>query len=85
MKNAPIFVTEETSQLPIGWLNAKALKNIPDKVVAEEASQLSIGWLNDDAPLNMDQKVVTFAYSSHRSVEGGEHVRHGHRIGIPVA
>ena len=45
-----MVVTEDTSQSPIGWLNAAASWNMLPMLVTEETSQPPIGWSNAVAP-----------------------------------
>ena len=45
--------TKDTSQSPIGWLNAVAPSNMPFMLVTEYTSQSPIGWLNARTERNM--------------------------------
>ena len=54
-----MFVTEDTSQPPIGWLNAAAPLNILPMCVTEDTSQPPIGWSNAAAFLNISFMSVT--------------------------
>ena len=54
-----MFVTEDTSQSPIGWLNAAASRNMVPMLVTEDTSQPPIGWLNAAAFSNKSPMSVT--------------------------
>eukprot|EP00526_Cylindrotheca_closterium_P027199 CAMPEP_0113653300 /NCGR_PEP_ID=MMETSP0017_2-20120614/28502_1 /TAXON_ID=2856 /ORGANISM="Cylindrotheca closterium" /LENGTH=48 /DNA_ID=CAMNT_0000566277 /DNA_START=40 /DNA_END=186 /DNA_ORIENTATION=- /assembly_acc=CAM_ASM_000147 len=48
-----MFVTEETSQFEMFWLNDVAPLNIANMVVTEETSQVDKSPLKDDASMNI--------------------------------
>ena len=51
---AYVPVTEETSQVPMGWLKEEAPSNMPPMQVTDETSQESRGWLKEEASENME-------------------------------
>ena len=54
-----MFVTEDTSQSPIGWLNAAASRNMSLMSVTEDTSHPEMSPLNPLAPLNAPLKFVS--------------------------
>src|SRR6056300_1432533 len=54
-----MFTTRDVFQLPMGWLNARALWNIQRMFTTRDVSQLPMGWLNVWASVNIEPMSVT--------------------------